>query len=142
MFAGWKADIKRAWHELDVKDILIEVANGDGYKQLNPKQLQLKVGSQLRVSALVRLGRINPADISVELYHGPVDANGNIYEGSVVKMDCSQNPEKDSQYWFIGSLPCKRTGQHGLDVRILPRHPDLSNPYELHLILWGNTRVK
>jgi len=39
-------------------------------------------------------------------------------------------------------MPCRRTGQQGLAVRILPKHPDLANPYELQLILWGNTAAK
>jgi len=33
-------------------------------------------------------------------------------------------------------MPCEKTGQHGAAVRILPKHPDLANPYELGLIFW------
>ncbi|MFQ6036274.1 MAG: alpha-glucan family phosphorylase [Sedimentisphaerales bacterium] len=141
-FANWKVDIEKAWPELAIKDVIIEVDNGDGFKRLNPKRPQLKVGSQLRVRALVELGKVNPADVSVELYHGPMDGSGNIKDGSAVKMQYSQACEQDGKHWFIGSMPCRRTGQHGLDVRVLPRHPDMTNPFELRLILWGAKAAK
>jgi starch phosphorylase len=142
VFAGWKADIRRSWPGLRVKDVVMEVKNGDGYDQLNTKKPQFRVGSQLRVSVLVELGRISPSDVSVELYHGPVDAEGRINDGSAVKMDFNQTCKQGGECWFTGSMLCKRTGQHGLDVRILPRHPDLTNPYELRLVLWGNSFVR
>jgi len=141
-FARWKVDMEKAWPELAIKDVIIEVRNGDDYIRLNPKRPQLKVGSQLCVRALVELGKVNPADISVELYHGPMDGSGNIKEGSAVKMEYSQASEQDGKHWFTGSMPCRRTGQHGLDVRVLPRHPDMINPFELRLILWGAKAAK
>ncbi|MBA7675706.1 hypothetical protein ES703_83943 [subsurface metagenome] len=79
--------MREAWSEFAVKDVVMEVHNGNGNEQLNPKQPQLKVGSQLCVRALVKLGRINPDNISVELYHGPVDTWGNIRRGSALRMD-------------------------------------------------------
>ena len=141
-FARWKVDMENAWPELAIKDVIIEVRNGDDYIRLNPKRPQLKVGSQLRVRALVELGKVNPADISVELYHGPMDGSGNIKDGSAVNMQYSQASEQDGKHWFTGSWPCRRTGQHGLDLRVLPKHPDMTNPFELRLILWGAKAAK
>lgn len=141
-FANWKANMEKAWPELAVKDVIVEVDNGEGYKSLNPKRPQLNVGSKLCVRTLVELGRINPADVSVELYHGSVDGSDNIKDGSAVKMEYSQASEQQGKHWFTVSIPCRETGQHGLDVRVLPRHPDLTNPYELRLILWGSKAAK
>ena len=107
-----------------------------GSEQLNPRQPQLKIGSQLCVRTLVRLGRVNPEDVSVELYYGPTDSWGNISEGSAVRMDYDKASDEQGEHWFRGSMSCKKTGQHGLSVRILPRHADLVNPHELGLILW------
>jgi hypothetical protein len=33
-----------------------------------------------------------------------------------------------------------KTGQQGVAVRILPRHTDLTNPYEMGLILWETAK--
>lgn len=138
-FSKWKAEMRQAWPEFTVKDVIMEVHNGDGNEQLSPKQPQLKVGSQLCVRALVKLGAVSPNDVSVELYHGPVDTWENIKEGSAVRMDYKQASEQKGEHWFAGSMPCTDTGQYGVAVRILPRHDDLVNPYEMGLILWETT---
>ncbi len=135
-FSSWKTDIKKAWPELAVTDVIMEVQSGDGQEQLNPKQPQLKVGSQLFIKALVKLGSLQPNDVSVELYHGPVDNWENIKNGSAVRMDYEKATEQEGEHWFVGSMPCSETGQHGVAVRVLPKHPDLTNPYEMGLILW------
>jgi len=138
-FSKWKAQIREAWPEFAVKDVVMEVHNGNGNEQLNPQQPQLKVGSQLCVRALVKLGMISPDDISVELYHGPVDTWGNIRRGSAVRMDYKEASEQQGEHWFVGSMPCRNTGRHGVAVRVLPMHDDLVNPYEMGLILWETT---
>jgi len=135
-FAHWKSDIRNAWPDFAVKDVIMEIQNGDGNKQLNPKKPQLKVGSQLSVRALVKLGKVSPDDVSVELYHGPIDTWGNIKDNLTVRMDYKETPGQDGEHWFSGTMDCTRTGRHGIAVRILPRHADLVNPYELGLILW------
>ncbi|MHC4488760.1 MAG: alpha-glucan family phosphorylase [Planctomycetota bacterium] len=135
-FSKWKAEMREAWPEFTVKDVIMEVHNGDANEQLNPKQPQLKVGSQLCVRALVKLGRVSPNDVSVELYHGPVDTWENIREGSAVRMDYKEAAKQKGEHWFVGSMPCRNTGQYGLAVRVLPRHGNLVNPYEMGLILW------
>ena len=139
-FSNWKSNFKKAWPEFDVKDVIMEVGNGDGNEKLNPKQPQLKIGSKLSIKALVKLGKVSPNDVSVELYHGLVDNWENIRNGSAVRMDYERNSEQDGEHWFVGSMPCRQTGQHGVAVRVLPRHADLANPYEMGLILWETTR--
>ena len=134
--ARWKAEFRQAWSEFAISDVVMEVTNGQGSEVLNPKQPQLNVGSQLAVKALVKLGKVNPSDISVELYNGPVDSWGNINDGSAVKMEYKEAAGSDGEHWFVGSMQCRRTGQHGAAVRILPKHPDLVDPYEMGLILW------
>ena len=34
-------------------------------------------------------------------------------------------------------LPCAYSGRHGFALRVLPRHPDLTSPFEPRLILWA-----
>lgn len=135
-FSRWKSEMREVWSEFAVKDVIMEVHNGEGNEQLNPKRPQLRVGSELNVRALVRLGRINPEDISVELYHGPMDSWGKIKNGSPVRMNYGQASDQQGEHWFIGSIACTETGRHGVAVRVVPRHPDLANPYEPGLILW------
>jgi len=138
-FAQWKKSMRNAWSNFAIKDVIMEVENGDGEKQLNRKKPQLKVGSQLSVKALIKLGTISPNDVSVELYHGPINTQGNIKDSSIVRMDYKESSGQDGEHWFSGTMNCAKTGQHGVAVRVLPRHTDLVNPYELGLILWEKT---
>ncbi len=135
-FSSWKAQMKNDWPELAVSDVIMQVQNDDGQQEINPKKPLLKVGSQLCIRARIKLGKIKPNDVSVELYHGPVDNWENIKDGSAVRMDYEKVAEQEGEHWFVGSMPCSETGQRGVTVRILPKHPDLTNPYEMGLILW------
>jgi len=51
-------------------------------------------------------------------------------------MDYKEAAKQKGEHWFVGSMPCRNTGQYGVAVRILPRHDNLVNPYEMGLILW------
>jgi len=132
----WKANIKVAWDDFAIKDVTLQVGNGDEQVLLYRRQAQTKVGSQVGVKALVKLGNVRPDDVSVELYHGRVDARGNIKNGSTVRMSHDKPAENQGEHWFVGKMPCTATGRHGVTVRVLPRHADLVDPYEPGLILW------
>jgi len=133
--AMWKTNIKKAWSGFSVRDVVVEAVNGqEGPAGLNPQAVT--VGSEVKVKALVRLGSVGPDDVSVELYCGSVDALGNIAAGSKVCMSYTQKSEQQGEHWFEGVMPCHSAGQYGFAVRILPRHVDLADPYELGLILW------
>jgi len=136
----WKSNMKKAWPEFAVKDVKVQVNNGETDVKPNPKRSRLKVGSELSVSALVKLGKVSPDDVSVELYHGSVDAWGNIRDGSTVRMAYKETSDHEGAHWFVGLMPCRKTGPHGLAVRVLPRNADLVDPYELGLILWEETK--
>jgi starch phosphorylase len=135
-FSQWKSDIRQAWSQFAVKEVTVQVDGGLDGEPLNPRQPQLKVGTELNVRALVRLGRVQPADVCVELYSGPTDSWGNIQDGSPAPMSHERRVGDDGEHWFSGSMACKATGQHGVAVRVLPNHPDQVNPYDFGLILW------
>ena len=132
--AKWQAQISKAWKEFSIKDVVVNV-NGDGQ---NGSLVQVKVGTELHIRALVRLGKISPDDVSVELFHGNIDAWGNIKDGSAVVMRTSKPVVEGSEYWFEGDIRCTSSGRQGIAVRILPKNDDLVNPYEPGLILWEN----
>jgi starch phosphorylase len=132
----WKATLRKAWSEFAIKDVQVRVRNGSQDDMLDVKPSRLKVGSQLSVRALIKLGKLAPADVSVELYCGSVDAWGNIRGGSTAKMTCQETANHQEEHWFAGLMHCRKTGRQALAVRILPNHADLVDPYELGLILW------
>ena len=50
------------------------------------RQPKIEVGSELKISALVKLGKLSPDDVAVEIYYGSVDAWGNIINGAPSRM--------------------------------------------------------
>ena len=137
--AMWRTNTKNAWQDLSIENIDVQINDGDKVHKLNGKQPQLAVGAQLRVEAEVKLGRLDPDDVSVQIYHGIVDSAGKIENGEVSPMNCKSDGENGDATVFAGAIPCTMSGQHGFAVRIMPNHDDLNEPYEPGMILWeGN----
>jgi hypothetical protein len=61
-FSRWKSEIRQAWSEFAVRDVTVLVNGEQDEERLNPRQPQLKVGSELNVRRLVKLGRVRPED--------------------------------------------------------------------------------
>jgi len=138
----WKSNMKTAWPEFAIKDVQVQLNNGQSAEELNLNQHQLKLGSELKIKALVKLGKTSPDDVSVEVYHGPLDSRGNITESSTVRMAHKETNGQNGEYWFVARIPCRKPGRQGLTVRLLPNNSDLANPYDLGLVLWETTSTK
>jgi starch phosphorylase len=96
----------------------------------------MEVGSQLRVTAKLKLGRLRPEDLAVEMVHGTVTSSGLIEHGEITRMEFQPNTESNGSSGFMGSITCRASGQHGFALRVLPRHEDMGDPYELNMIRW------
>jgi len=123
--AEWKTRVRKAWGSM-------RLVNVD-----SDRVSELHIGEHLNVRADVFLGDLSPEDVSVEVYHGAVNPQGNIVEGSSVRME-SVGDHASQEYHFEGAVPAAGTGEHGIAIRILPRHDDLINPYEMGLIVWSS----
>jgi starch phosphorylase len=134
----WKSNIKNSWPELAIRDVNVQSEPADTAVDGTAKQPQIEVGSELKISALVCLGRLKPEDVAVEIYYGTVDAWGNIKNGSPTRMSFDKAGPEQGQHFYTGSIPCRVSGQHGFSIRILPKNDDLVDPYEPGLILWEN----
>jgi len=124
--AAWKATLREQWGQIRIDSVSTE----------GPNDQALKVGDQLQVQAQVNLGSLNPTDVAVELYHGPLNAEGMIAHGRAMPMLIAQSKGK-GKYVFAGAIACQTSGRHGFALRIVPQHEDMGNPFEMGLILWG-----
>jgi starch phosphorylase len=126
--ADWKAGMRDRWPEVAVTKV--DTAH----------QGELPVGSDLTVRCQVKLGTIDPNDVSVELVYGLVDSAGQVENGEVAKME-PVGKGSEGQHVFSGNIPCQRSGLCGFSVRVIPQHPDLANKYDTGLICWDNETV-
>ncbi|RMF39032.1 MAG: alpha-glucan family phosphorylase, partial [Chloroflexi bacterium] len=126
--ARWKARVRQHWPEVRVEDATANTIH------------EVKVGDHLTIRARVRLGGLTPDDVSVQVYHGPLNAEREIVEGKAetlaLEADCPQ-PDDEGWYTFSGTISCTSSGQHGYALRVLPHHEDLVTPYEPGLIVWS-----
>jgi starch phosphorylase len=122
--AQWRKRLGQGWPQIRVESV--EAASGDA----------MHVGKDLEVKAKVNLGAFSPEEVEVQLFHGLVDSFGEIPTPRTVTM--SHNGVHEGSNWiFAGKIPCQASGQHGFAVRVLPRHQNLSNPFEPGLVCWG-----
>src|SRR5687768_14642169 len=129
---SWKREVAAAWKEVRIEEV-----------DANPADVA--VGMELPVKARVRLGSLRPEDVSVQLYDGPVDADGQITKGQALEMRVSTSgatgaaDHKDGVYHYEGAIPCRTSGLHGYSIRVIPSHPDMSTPFEARLITWASS---
>jgi starch phosphorylase len=123
--ATWEARLRTHWRELRIERVEA------------PSAPQLKVGDKIDVKAWVQLGALTPQDVSVEMLMGQMDAQGNIVEGQATRMEFKERSKEGLSLFEVWAVPCSKSGLHGYTVRVIPKHEDLSSPWELGLILWA-----
>jgi starch phosphorylase len=124
--AAWMEKIRLQWRQIRIERVWTDGPNGQ----------DLKVGDQLQVQAQVHLGELKPTDVSVELFHGPLNAEGLIGSGQSLPTLIAKS-KGTGTYIFAGAISCRTSGRHGYALRILPKHEDLGNPLDMGLVLWG-----
>jgi len=135
--SAWKNATRQAWSDLEIRNVEVQNVEGQVFDGWDAEQPELKVGSDVRIQSQIYLGRLNPEDISVQIYHGRTDSTGRIENGQVSEMKYVENSvDADRVAKFEGTIPCRVSGRHGFALRILPRHQDLVEPYEPGMILW------
>ncbi len=94
------------------------------------------VGDDMTVEALVDLPDVDPNDITVQLYAGPITATGEVGEAQVLNMAHSK-AIANNRHMYSGTIACKASGRQGFAVRVLPGNADLATPFEPGLIVWN-----
>ncbi len=127
--AKWKERVGGDWDKVWVFDVK---ANNEE---------PMKAGSTLEVEANVSLGPLNPEEVTVELYYGPLDASGSIAPPMRNPMTKVRTQEKVAPAYPIHTYATKvmpqGSGQQGFAIRVLPRHPNVELRMEPGLIRWS-----
>jgi starch phosphorylase len=121
--AEWRRKLQRAWPNVKVE--AIETGDGDLHR----------VGAEFVVSAKINLAGLSADDVSVQLYHGRVDAVGEMSRATALPMAAAEG--HGNAVIYRCKVPCRSSGQYGYAVRVLPKHSLLPHPYEPGLVTWG-----
>jgi starch phosphorylase len=124
--AAWKRRVQQGWAQVRVE------MGGAGAGADWP------IGSEMQIKARVYLGSLTPEDVTVQVYMGRVNADGEIVEATATPMQVNLGESAAGNYAFeAGIVPGVHSGLHGYTVRVLPRHPDLTSPFLPGMILWA-----
>lgn len=92
-------------------------------------------GERITLEVSAGLGGLKPEDVSTEIYYGPLDASGNIYDGISSVMQYVE--EASGEYRYRGDLYLTGGDEYGYHFRIVPYHPLLKDKFELRLVKWA-----
>ena len=120
-----KTSLRNRWSSIQIVGVH---TSGNGH---------FKVGESMQVEALVDLPGIQPNELAVQLYAGPVNARGEIEQPQAMVMTHDPKPLAPNRHMFIGKFECRISGRQGFAIRILPGAPDLATPFEPGLIVWN-----
>ncbi|HUX39734.1 MAG TPA: alpha-glucan family phosphorylase [Rectinemataceae bacterium] len=95
----------------------------------------MQSGDKVNLVAHVDLGGLEPEEVLVELFHGPLSSQGEIVGAERSPM--AAGAKKGNGCEFTVTVSCVRTGQQGYAVRVLPKHPALAQPFVPGLIRWA-----
>jgi starch phosphorylase len=95
-----------------------------------------KVGEEMQVEALIDLPELDPKDVAIELYCGPISGTGNIEKPQILSMSHSKQMAP-GRHLFTGRIACRTSGRQGFALRVLPGNQDMATPFEPGLIIWN-----
>ncbi len=125
--AQWGERVQKSWPSLRIVHV---ESSGVGDTP--------ELGATLRLRAEVDLDGLVPSDVNVEAVYGRVDDTETLHGVARTLMADVDGSDGSSTsggtHFFEADLPLQRPGAFGYTVRILPRHPMLSNPAELGLV--------
>ncbi|HEY4571294.1 MAG TPA: alpha-glucan family phosphorylase [Kribbella sp.] len=119
--AAWKQKVVAAWPQIRVDHVELQ-GLGD----------VPQLGTTVGIRAFAALGDLAPADISVEVLHGRVDANDEITDPVRTLLSLAETYE-GNRHRYEGELKLDRTGPFGYTVRVVPNHAGLASVAELGL---------
>lgn len=122
VLAAWKNKVQQAWPALE----LYADGRRDG---------QLSLGEGINVLAWVKVQKLTPEDLNVELVYGE-EKNELVAIPQKLPMQYVRQ-EQDGSYRYELRLQPDSSGSIAYGVRVLPTHPELAGKHDLGLVRWA-----
>jgi starch phosphorylase len=121
----WMDRVRKDWNQVSVVGVDGETV------------AELTLGSDMMVRACIHTGELSDGDLAVQLYMGPVNADGQIDRAEVLPMRPVGKDENGNDLFEVDARPTGGSGLHGFTVRVLPHNSDLVTPFVPGLIAWA-----
>ena len=83
----------------------------------------LHVGDAFEAEAQVELGELEPQEVDVEVYYGPVNSRNEFVEAAPAKMEMAEELGK-GMYRYHCQVGCRGAGRYGFTARVTPKGSD------------------
>ncbi len=125
--AGWVERMAASWDKIKIEDVEIP--------ELEPT---LYVGQNFPITIKVRLGKIRPEDVRIEVVAGLLNSQEQIRDFTPIEanLNGSASEGKDGVYLFRGEVQCLESGRFGITARIIPQSDTLPHTVKPKLIRW------
>jgi starch phosphorylase len=123
--AAWKAGVSEKFQNVRIEKVTDDVDSGGTL-----------IGRDVHVEAEINLGGLAASDLKVELYHGPLDEDGQLNSGTAIEME-QVGEAGEGRIRYAVDMPCDRTGMTGFTVRVLPCHETLHDSMEMSMVRWA-----
>ncbi len=119
--AGWKKAVREAWSSVHV--YVPNVGN-----------VSTTVNESVAITAHVRMERLSPTDIAVEIVAGV--RKGEDFDNPVV-IPMTVTGSENGAVVYTGNLSPANSGKLAIGVRVRPNHPAMLDPNEMGLNRWA-----
>ena len=126
--AEWRQKIMTNWDQIRIHRV--HVQNGK----------PVPVLGSLRIEADIFLNELDPEDVDVEIYCGPLNLRDDFTQRNTKQMRAVDS-DGNGNYHFQGEIPCAETGKYGFTIRVLPSSQKLETPYTVGLVIWADEQA-
>ncbi|MBZ0265970.1 alpha-glucan family phosphorylase [bacterium] len=120
---SWTHKIQNNWSAVKVLDVV------------DNSPAQLHVGESINVTTTVSLGQLEPSDVCVEAFRGPLSGDRELQKGDGIALSFIERDERGNCI-YGGDLLCDSSGYFGYAIRILPCHEDVLRSMEMGYVVW------
>ena len=100
----------------------------------------LPPAASFEVQAQLHLGPLDAGDLSVELFEGPIEADGTLESGTAIRLESAG---RDGESGIFRGTHRKPSGEGlGYTLRVRPFHAGLAHPNETGMMLWWGSRSR
>lgn len=124
--ADWKRKLPMRFSSLRLLDVSVEGIRGD----------TIRVQKPLEVTVRIDPGKLEPAEIMVELVIGRRDGGGFAEKPECIALTRG-GAAAEGALTFTGTYQVPRNGAYAYGIRVLPHHPNLATKQETGLVYWG-----
>ncbi len=121
--SSYQIKVRREWPQVSIKDVKVS-------------DTTIGVGASLEIRATVSLGELTPDEVEVQFYYGRLSPRGDIQEGQAQALMMAER-NSDGTYAFVGTTSYVTSGERGISVRVVPRHPYLTTQFLPGVIRWA-----